>query len=234
MSDLPDSYKKEVVNAMGEGLGNLYLILVSNLFNLDMDWRFYCILFRVSKERVDLLNKWLGAISARIQDSMLNNIVLSIARICDHRSKDTSSIKRFIGKMQNLENAIPQELFDLCDDAYAFGSDAVKDLRDKHIAHQNYAIFKDKQGYTFPPYVKIDDIVLKLHCFSNTLADYFKVQRFNPIVTKHYENEAERFFCKLSDEEFDWKHICGVRPHWDFILDFWDKCEVESIKLPKE
>lgn len=218
---------------MGEGLGNLYLILVSNLFNLDMDWRFYCILFRVSKERVDLLNKWLGAISARIQDSMLNNIVLSIARICDYRSKDTSSIKRFIGKMKNLENAIPQELFDLCDDAYAFGSDAVKDLRDKHIAHQNYAIFKDKQGYTFPPYVKIDDIVLKLHRFSNTLADYFEVQRFNPIVPKNYENEAERFFCKLSDEEFDWEHICGVRHHWDFILDFWDKCEVESIKLPE-
>ncbi len=215
---------------MGEGLGNLYLQLVSELAALDMKWRFYCLLFRVNEERVALLNEWLsGEIASFVQDSMLDSVILSISFVSDN-SRSAFSIKKFPAKMERAKDGIPSGLFRICDDAAKTALDAVKSIRDNHIAHHNRALYAlNDVHHAYPTYEKIDEICKKYHLFANTLAKYWDVNQFE-LRTESFENKVERFFCRLSDEDFNSERIMSKRHEWEYLSDLFEGFR-ESIDL---
>lgn len=218
---LSDECKDGALSKMGEGLGNLYLQLVSELIALDMKWRSYCLLFRVNEERVALLNEWLsGEIASFIQESMLDSVVLSISIISDN-SKSAFSIKKFPTKMESARDIIPIELLKAYEDAMETASSAVKQIRDKHIAHHCWAIYASSDvSYVYPTYEKVDEVCKKYHFFANAVAEYWNVSPPN-FCTKSPENTVERFFCRLSGENFNFRTLMSKKHEWEYLADLF-------------
>ncbi len=200
---------------MGQGLGRLYIQLVEELFALNMKWICYSLLFRVSEERVVLLNENLsGMITSVIQDSMLDSVILSVAYLVD-TPKDAFKLERFRSKLK--ESDAGQELQHDLDDLISFTKDTVKDLRDNHLAHHNYSIYSSEdRSYKYPVYGNIDKVCEMCHDFTNALALRYRVPPFT-CHYKTYELKVESFFCKLTGEKLTLKRLSKKRSEWEHL-----------------
>lgn len=217
---LPEEYKNKIIDVMGQDLGTLYIELLEELLTLNMKWIVYSLLFRVNKERIDLLNENLsGLVTVTIQDSLLDSIIFSVSYLGDS-NKQSFRLGRFVEPLKNSN--VNKEIRADLDSLMLLARDTAKDLRDNHIAHHNHEIYSSlNKSFEYSTNEMIDNVLDKAHLFINELALFYQIQPFS-CSYKDYAGKIARFFCELSgeltkDDKFglklwnkkrqDWKHL---------------------------
>lgn len=223
---LPEEYKNRIIAAMGEELGTLYIQLVEELFTLNMKWIAYSLLFRVTEERVALLNENLsGFVTEVIQDSMLESVVLSIAYLGD-TNKQAFRLGRLVEPLKNndVDNEIRTDLNNLI----TLTRDTAEYLRNNHIAHHNNEIYSSTdKSFKYPMYEKIDEVLDEAQSFINELSLYYELEPFT-CGYKSYAGKVSRFFLELSgelskDDKYGLKLWNKKRQEWEHLQPTLDR-----------
>lgn len=223
---LPEEYKNKIIAAMSEELGTLYIQLIEELFILNMKWIAYSLLFRVTEERVVLLNENLsGFITEIIQDSMLESVVLSIAYLGDTNSQ-AFRLGRFVGPLTN--NDVDKKIRADLNNLITLARDTSQKLRNDHIAHHNNEIYSSTdKSFKYPMSEKIDEVLDKSQAFINELALFYGLEPFN-CGYKNYAGKVSRFFLELSgdlakDDKYGLKLWNEKRQEWEHLKPTLDR-----------
>jgi hypothetical protein len=142
------SYKDEIqvtdeyVQRMGKPLGALFSALWRELVWLHVKWGEYVELFGTDLERVELLNRAAPNFFGIIQDVLLDNILLHIARMTDEPgsgTKTTLTIRALPDAVDPKIRATVEALINSAKDKVQF----CRVLRNKSLAHSDLTLALD-------------------------------------------------------------------------------------------
>lgn len=128
---------EKCIKDMGPELGPIYNELSDELIWLHAKWKQYRILFGHSEERVDLLNKASGYFFKIVQDALLDNVVLNVARLTDpvkSVGKDNLTLLRLPDLIQ--DDSLKKEVNALSQNALEISSFS-RDWRNRRLAHND-------------------------------------------------------------------------------------------------
>lgn len=134
-SQIRDEYRRR----MGEPLGQLFSALWHELVWLRIKWNEYVELFGTSPERIDLLNRVAPNFFGIIQDIMLNDISLHVARMTDapkSAGKETLTIRAL---PDQVDPEIKSHIESLIK-AAGHQVEVCRDSRNRRIAHSELAL----------------------------------------------------------------------------------------------
>lgn len=136
----PDEVRQDYIQVMGKGLGELYYILWNELSWLYLKWNEYIELFDTKPSRIDLMNRTAGQFFRIVNDALLGDCLLHIARLTDppqSSGKDNFTITRLPDMIsdENLKERI-EELIKIVGKDVEF----CRQLRHKLLAHMDLYI----------------------------------------------------------------------------------------------
>jgi hypothetical protein len=90
---------QEYLNAMGPELGRFYGLLSNDCQALYVDWAEYKVLFGTNPEQIDLLNEAAPEFFGRLQDTLMERVLLQVARLMDPiksggKGKENATLRR--------------------------------------------------------------------------------------------------------------------------------------------
>jgi hypothetical protein len=132
-----EQVKQQYLEAMGPELGPLFYRFWNECAWLHFKWGEFRILFGTKPERVKILNAAAGKFFRIVQDALLENVLLHIARLVDAPEtgrKWNLTLQRLPGLVAPAIKAQTQELLDRCVEESAFAVDR----RNRYIAHRDY------------------------------------------------------------------------------------------------
>lgn len=137
--------------AMGADLGGTYSALWQQLSRLHQKWGHYVDLFGTSPKRIALLNETAPNFFRIVQDSLLEDVFLHIARLTDppkSSGKDNLSFKRLLVLLANstLRNEVESRLI-----ALGTASAFARDWRNRRLAHGDLALALDQAAQPLAP-----------------------------------------------------------------------------------
>jgi hypothetical protein len=125
---------------LGPELGDLFYALWNEMTWLEAKWQQYCQLYAVSAKRIELLNASAPFFFRVVQDVLLEDVILSIARLTGpprSMGKDNLTLLRLPALVDDaalgakLQTALEESVV-----AAAFA----KDWRNRHLAHRDLAL----------------------------------------------------------------------------------------------
>ena len=137
---IPDETKAGYIEKMGAALGTQYAALWQEVASLYIKWGEFVELFGTKSSRVDLLNQAAPAFFRMVQDLLLQEIFLHIARITDPSAsmgrKDRQNLT-----IQNLpeliEDIVTRKAVTALVEAATKKTNFARDWRNRHIAHRD-------------------------------------------------------------------------------------------------
>jgi len=135
-----DEVRQEHLHVLGPELGSVYDALHNEYAWLIVKWRQFVELYGITSERVDLLNRAAGLFFRVVQDSLFEDVLLTLARFTD--------TPRSMGEVNLTIQALPPLVRDpvLRDDMEALtgaarvATDFARDWRNRRIAHRDLAL----------------------------------------------------------------------------------------------
>jgi hypothetical protein len=135
-----ESVREEHLEILGPKLGPVYHELYNECAWLHIKWNQYVELYGAKPERIDLLNRSASLFFRVVQDALLEDTLLNLARLTDppkSAGKNNLTVQRLPALITDAEFRIEiQNLVDVAIDATAFA----RDWRNRHIAHKDLAL----------------------------------------------------------------------------------------------
>jgi hypothetical protein len=125
--------KEANIAAMGASLGAIYSELWQEVAWIHQRWSQYVALFGTNSERIDLLNRAAPSLFRTVQDTLLEAVLLHLARLTDP-SKSVLSLHR-LPKL-TAGTPIRNEVRDRVN-AAIIATDFARDWRNRKLAHTN-------------------------------------------------------------------------------------------------
>ena len=143
----PQEAKQERIAKMGQQLGEFYDRLWHDVVWAHVKWAEYVALFGDKPARVELLNKAAGSFFRVVQDVLVEDTILHIARLVDKPQTNRNPKKRNLTVL-----ALPQLVTDegLRSSADALAQQAASkadfctDWRNRHLAHRDLSLALQK------------------------------------------------------------------------------------------
>lgn len=131
-----EEVEQEYIEAMGPELGRFYGLLSNECQALYVDWGEYKVLFGTNPEHIDLLNKAAPEFFGRLQDTLMERVLLQVARLMDPinsggKSKENATLHRL---PQMVVPVIKSKIEDLLKIA-EIKCKPTRDWRTRRIAH---------------------------------------------------------------------------------------------------
>jgi hypothetical protein len=158
----------EHIQHMGKPLGRLFSALWKELVWLHIKWGEYVELFGTNSERVELLNRAAPNFFGIIQDVLLDNILLHIARMTDEPgsgSKKTLTVHAFSEAVDLKIQGTVETLIELAKNKVQF----CRDLRNKRMAHSDLKLALDPESAALLPAVSRAQVREALKAIGNVL-----------------------------------------------------------------
>jgi len=139
-----EQVKARHLRDLGSDLGPLYHALYTEVVWLHAKWLQYRQLFGHSAQRIDLLNRVASHLVGIVQDTLWEDVVLSLARLTD----PTETGKRANLTLQRLSGTIPDTT--LAHDVGHLVADVLtkvafaRDWRNRHLAHRDLDLALDR------------------------------------------------------------------------------------------
>ena len=135
-----DESRADNIAKLGSDLGEVYSALWQQLSWLHKKWGHYVELFGTSPERIDLLNDTAPTFFRTVQDSLLEDVFLNIARLTDppkSMGKENLSFKRLpaLLTIAALRDEVDAKLLTL-----ATATEFARDWRNRKLAHGDLAL----------------------------------------------------------------------------------------------
>lgn len=131
---------EQQIRDMGAELGALYNALTNEVAWVHAKWSQYQQLYTRSPERIDLLNNVAGLFFGVIQDVLLEDIILHLARLTDppkSMGKDNLTLRRLSALLANAQLTI--EVQTLVEATLA-ACEAARAWRNRRLAHRDLAL----------------------------------------------------------------------------------------------
>ncbi|MFZ1965300.1 MAG: hypothetical protein WAU78_17860 [Roseiarcus sp.] len=160
--------KDEYVQRMGNPLGSLFSALWCELAWLHVKWGEYVELFGTDAKRVELLNRAAPNFFGIVQDVLLDNILLHIARMTDEPgtgTRTTLTVHAFPEAVDPKIRATVETLIKTAKDKVQF----CRDLRNKSIAHKDLMLALDPMSAVPLPTVSRAQVREALEAIGNVL-----------------------------------------------------------------
>jgi hypothetical protein len=130
---------EQCLRDMGAELGSTYAALRNEVAWIHAKWNQYRQLYAHSPERVDFINQVARHFFGVIQTSLLEDVVLHLARLTDppkSAGKENLTIKRFTSL---LSGPLASDIDALLDSAITACKPA-RDWRNRHLAHRDWSL----------------------------------------------------------------------------------------------
>jgi hypothetical protein len=182
-----DQYRAEHIREMGEPLGTVFNALYSELLWLNVKWVEYVELFGVNPERIELLNGTAPAFFGIVQDVLLKDIMLQVARLTDPVKSPGKEEKENL-TVQELPNLVRPEIKGsiqrLVEEAKA-RTEFCRQWRNRHIAHSDRALALKHKHATPLPAASREKLREALHAIANILNAVSGPYGFAPSLFEH-------------------------------------------------
>ncbi len=146
----PEQVKEELIEHMGQEVGEVFFLLKQELFRIYVQWNEYMEAFGTKEDRVNMLNQAAGGFFKCVQDALWSNIILGLCRVTDPAQT---------GKNQNLSldslrHLVEYELSTQINQPMSAVKDKTKfarDWRNRHYAHSDLRLAKDETATPLEP-----------------------------------------------------------------------------------
>jgi hypothetical protein len=188
---------------LGSEPGRLYNVLWNEIIRIRVKWQEYCGLFQAGPKTIATLNAAAPFFFYIVQDLLLNDIILGLARITSRKTVDDKANLTVAWLPEKMPDAGDLRTLDrLVSEAIA-ASRFTKDRRNRYIAHRDYALFVRQTAKPLRPIKRrqVEGALSALwkiieHCESC----YFKSSTIDQIVRPmtgvfsllHFLSEAQR------------------------------------------
>ena len=195
-----EEVEAERLRTLGPLLGPLYHALFNDVQWLHAKWKQFCDLY-TSADTVDLLNETAGFFFRIVQDIMVGDAMLHIARLTDPErlgEKENLTLCRLPGAIENVELA---DRVAALVEAARVEAGFVRDWRNRHLAHTDFKLALDSAVQPLPPVsfgqmqrvlaalrAVINDI--ELHYWNSTTAFEFFIEQTGAESLTHYLSEG--------------------------------------------
>jgi AbiU2 len=128
---------EQCTRCMGADLGCIYYALRNDVIRLQMKWNQYRLLYAASPQQIELLNQAAGHFFGLIQEIMLEDVVLHLARLSDRErtaGRDNLSLQRLPALV--LDGKLASEVAELTKRALN-ACKFTRDWRNRHLAHRD-------------------------------------------------------------------------------------------------
>jgi hypothetical protein len=177
-----DEAKQDYLAKMGEALGTQFAEFWNEIADLHMKWQEFVELFGTKDSRVDLMNEAAPRFFRVVQDVLLEDTLLHIARLMDRSRK---GYDKEVLTLRNLPKLVDPSIRAHVEAVLKEAETKInfcRDRRDRHIAHRNLALA------TNPSARPLDQASIKL---VNEALDSIVVVL--NVVSAHYR-DSESFF----------------------------------------
>ncbi len=205
-------------NGDGRDIGFLVACLLDELFVIETLNNYHRALFSHSEDRVDMFNRVAQVLIATVQDSLLDEITIRLARLIDKQricGKETFTLKRFDDYSPEAEDPASYDL--KLEEAKACIDAAFKDVRNQHLAHLQLDLLADGARYAYAPCSVVQEAIDKCMAFVEEAETQFgvtrkyfpnhdearEVDRFVEVLEKGYEQMVPRKWWKRSKADCD-------------------------------
>ena len=141
-----DESKKNVTDILGDDFGSFLYVIYNEIAWLSLKWSEYCQLFAVKETRIELLNQSAPSFFFLIQRTLLDSIILGVARLTDpcnsgkKKNITLNAIPNYIND-QNLKEDIQNDISELIPKAQF-----CRERRNKIIAHMDFDFTLDTKN----------------------------------------------------------------------------------------
>ena len=166
---------EQCLRDMGTELGGVYDALRNEVFWVHTKWNQYRQLYARSSEQIDLLNQTASHFFGLIQDSLLEDVVLHLARLTDplrSRGKDNLTLQRLPALISDEELALEvSKLLDSVLTACGFA----RTWRNRRLAHRDLALVLASPTDPLPGIsrAEIEEALASIRAMLNRLAGYY-------------------------------------------------------------
>lgn len=173
----PEEVLAECIRDMGSELGTTYAALRNEVAWIHAKWNQYRQLYARSPERVDLLNQVARHFFGVVQTSLLEDVVLHLARLTDPPKsvgKENLTLQRLKLPALIPEERLAAEVGELLESALTACGTA-RDWRNRHLAHRALALAMASPTDPLPGISRedIEVALLSIRAVLNRLAKYY-------------------------------------------------------------
>jgi hypothetical protein len=167
--------KREHIEKLGDNLGPLFHELWNEVAWLYIKWEEYVELFGKTPSRIDLLNQSAPMFFRIVQDSLLENVLLNIARLTDLPkylgNKSNISIQCLSGLVdKEVQETISYQITDAIKK-----TDFCRDWRNRYIAHRDFKLVMSENAEPLKPAsrAKVREALESIANVLNTISEYY-------------------------------------------------------------
>lgn len=182
-------------NGDGSDIGFLVACLLDELFLIELIRNYYVELFCKEGERVDMLNRVANVLFATIQDSLLDEITIRLARLIDKEricGKETFTLNRFDSFADGAKT--PDAFIEKLETAKSSIASAFRDIRNQRLAHLQLDPLLDGGKYSYAEMTLVNEAIDQCMAFAIEAETQFGITR------KYFPNHEES---KEADLLFD-------------------------------
>jgi hypothetical protein len=137
-----DEIRKNYLNKLPLDLGLVFVPLLEEVITLSSKWAEFKKLFAKSNERIELLNKTAPSFFHMIQNVLVEDIILHLARLSDYpktAGKENLTIQR-LPSIDSIKNCLPEIEKTIDDFVKSEEFALIKDWRNRILAHTDFKL----------------------------------------------------------------------------------------------
>lgn len=196
-------YKEcECRNGDGSEIGYLVACLLDELFVIERIHNYYIELFCKSEARVNMLNRVASVMSAIVQDSLLDEITIRLARLVDNKricGNETFTLKRFDAFVDAAKN--PDIYTEKLKIAKSSIDSAFRNIRNQHLAHLQLDPLRNGDKYHYAEMTLVANALEQCMSFVEEVESQFKITR--KLFPTHEERKEVDLLFDVLDKGYD-------------------------------
>lgn len=201
---MQSSLFKECEERYGDGseIGFLVACLLDELFLIELIKNYYVEMFCKDEARVDALNRVAGVLSATIQDSLLDEMTIRLARLVDRESicgNDTFTLNRFDSFKEGA--ADPGLYAEKLEAAKVGIASAFRDIRNQRLAHLQLDNLRDGSKYSYAEMTLVTNALEQCEAFVVEAETQFGITRKH--FPSHEESKEVDLLFNVLDKGYD-------------------------------
>lgn len=152
--------------------------LLDELYVIESMNNYYVAMFCHSKDRVDMLNRVAQVLYATLQDALLDEITMRLARLVDRQricGNDTFTLRRFDSFTSDAES--PDVYKEKLDHAKYCIDVAFKETRNQYLAHLQLDSLRENTKYSYADTLKVREAIQGCMDFVEEAEKQFDIPR---------------------------------------------------------
>lgn len=175
-SQTADEFKKNMTDVLGDDFGSFLYVIYNQIAWLSLKWDEYCQLFAIKETRIELLNQSAPSFFSLIQKTLLDNIILGIAKLTDpcksgnKKNITLNAITSYINH-EDLKEDIQNDIREL-----TLKAQFCRDRRNKIIAHMDFDFTLDTNNIEkLEPATKkkIETVITSIQSIYNKIEHFY-------------------------------------------------------------